>query len=63
MGDCCGSPLPRDFGKDSQTMAQKIEKYHEAVNMAIEEMKGWRLGEFPSLLPYDNDSDDDFSDV
>ena len=28
-----------------------------------EEMKGWGLGEFPYLLPYDKVSDDDNSDV
>ena len=28
-----------------------------------EEMKGWGLGECPPLLPYDNVSDDDLSDV
>ena len=28
-----------------------------------EEMKGWCLGECPLLLPYDNVSDDDLSDV
>ena len=28
-----------------------------------EEMKGWRLEEFPYLLPNDNVSDDDLSDV
>ena len=28
-----------------------------------EEVKGWCLGECPLLLPYDNVSDDDLSDV